>query len=41
VSGRAEALRHIRERRVDQRVRRSRSETGPDNRQEIVSKIRE
>jgi len=43
VSGRPEGLHYIslRERRLDQRLRRSRSETGPDNRQEIVSKIRE
>jgi len=37
----AEALCRIREGRIDQRPRRSRSETGPDNCQEIVSKIRE
>jgi hypothetical protein len=29
------------ERRIDESPRRSGSETGPDNRQEIVSKIRE
>jgi hypothetical protein len=31
----------FRERRVDEAVRRGRSDAGPDNRQEIVSKIRE
>jgi hypothetical protein len=35
------ALSAFRERRVDEAVRCGRSDTGPDNRQEIVSKIRE
>jgi hypothetical protein len=38
---RPEGLRSIGEGGIDQRIRRSRSDTGPDNRQEIVSKIRE
>jgi hypothetical protein len=37
----AAAASAIGERRVDEAVRRGRSNAGPDNRQEIVSKIRE
>jgi hypothetical protein len=46
VCGRPEGLHYIslsafRERGVDEAVRRGRSDTGPDNRQEIVSEIRQ
>jgi len=39
--GRREGLRDISERGVDERAGRSRTDTGPDNGQDIVSKIRE
>ena len=35
------SLSNVRKRRIDQDVGRGRSDTGPDNREEIVSKIRE
>jgi hypothetical protein len=41
VCGRPEGPHSIGEGGIDQRIRRSRSDSGPDNRQEIMSKIRE